>query len=402
MTNPLKIKSVYIASAAIIVAVTGARAADPIIVEAEPEEYMRICDAYGTGFFFIPGTETCLKFSGYVRVDYGSSHIHDGYIRTKRAPNSSTSNLYDTIEVTDIQKHYLLYRGRLNLDARNETEWGTLRSQIRFQGDGGADNSDSDSFSGSGESPDDAAVGLDRALISHAGFRLGYSDDYWKTIGKSGYYKAVYDGIYGDQQGLFLDYTFAAEGFSATAGAGDNRRSGTAGQPDPYVGASYSGTWGRIFGTYHHDSSQAAGAWKVGAELNLSDYLPGSSIKGWYMADSGDTDYVKGHVWGISAKVELSDKLSLFSGYSDYECGTSGSATSCASSVFYDTSYAQWTTGLRWSISSQLYMQVEYAKFNFDFQRNGVIGSGLTAAQADDNRSRLSRGTVNFRVLRSF
>ncbi len=29
-------------------------------------EYVRVCDAYGTGFFYIPGTETCLKINGYV------------------------------------------------------------------------------------------------------------------------------------------------------------------------------------------------------------------------------------------------------------------------------------------------------------------------------------------------
>ena len=30
---------------------------------------MRICDAYGAGFFFIPGTETCLRVGGYVRFE---------------------------------------------------------------------------------------------------------------------------------------------------------------------------------------------------------------------------------------------------------------------------------------------------------------------------------------------
>ena len=28
---------------------------------AQPVEYVRICDAYGSGFYYIPGTETCLK-----------------------------------------------------------------------------------------------------------------------------------------------------------------------------------------------------------------------------------------------------------------------------------------------------------------------------------------------------
>jgi hypothetical protein len=28
--------------------------------QAGPVEYVRVCDAYGTGYFYIPGTETCV------------------------------------------------------------------------------------------------------------------------------------------------------------------------------------------------------------------------------------------------------------------------------------------------------------------------------------------------------
>lgn len=34
-------------------------------------EYVRICDAYGTGFFYIPGTDTCLRVGGYVAGGFG-------------------------------------------------------------------------------------------------------------------------------------------------------------------------------------------------------------------------------------------------------------------------------------------------------------------------------------------
>ncbi len=66
----MNIKSLLLGSAAALVAVSGARAADAVVVaEPEPVEYVRVCDAYGAGFFYIPGTETCLKISGYVRYD---------------------------------------------------------------------------------------------------------------------------------------------------------------------------------------------------------------------------------------------------------------------------------------------------------------------------------------------
>ena len=170
----MKIKSLLLGSAAALIAVSGAQAADAVIVEPEPVEYVRICDAYGAGFFYIPGTETCLKFSGYVRVTYRSNHFHDA------ADNKPLPT----------HRHRIRYRGRLNIDARNETEWGTLRSQLRFQGgDSGANYSSEDVFTDVSESfrgSGDAAVGIDRALISLAGFRLGYSDDYWTTIGGYG------------------------------------------------------------------------------------------------------------------------------------------------------------------------------------------------------------------------
>ena len=90
-------------------------------------------------------------------------------------------------------------------------------------------------------------VGIDRALISLAGFRLGYSDDYWTTIGGYGYYRARNDGLYGYGQAIFLDYTYAADGFTITGGVQAGATSGIAGQPDFYVGADYSGSWGSCF-----------------------------------------------------------------------------------------------------------------------------------------------------------
>ena len=58
----MNIKSLLFGSAAALFVVSGARAADATVVaEPEPVEYVRVCDAYGAGFFYIPGTETCLK-----------------------------------------------------------------------------------------------------------------------------------------------------------------------------------------------------------------------------------------------------------------------------------------------------------------------------------------------------
>ena len=121
---------------------------------------------YGAGFFYIPGTETCLKFSGYVRSDFT---YESGMLNPDRSR-------WD-------------YRIRFNIDARNETDWGTLRSQIRLQsdGNGGCGNPKPVFVNAGGASPayagnGDGWVDLDRALISLAGFRLGYSDSFTTTF----------------------------------------------------------------------------------------------------------------------------------------------------------------------------------------------------------------------------
>jgi hypothetical protein len=63
----MNIKSLLLGSAAGLSAVSGARAADAVVAaEPEPLEYARVCDAFGTGYFYIPSTETCLKIGGYV------------------------------------------------------------------------------------------------------------------------------------------------------------------------------------------------------------------------------------------------------------------------------------------------------------------------------------------------
>src|SRR5690606_35769698 len=53
----MNIKSLILGSAISALAVTGAKAADAIVfAEPEPVEYVRVCDVYGAGFFYIPGT----------------------------------------------------------------------------------------------------------------------------------------------------------------------------------------------------------------------------------------------------------------------------------------------------------------------------------------------------------
>ena len=62
------INRAVLGTAACLVASSGGQAAD-LPVKAKAVEYARICSLYGNGFYFIPGTDTCIKLGGYLRAD---------------------------------------------------------------------------------------------------------------------------------------------------------------------------------------------------------------------------------------------------------------------------------------------------------------------------------------------
>ena len=63
-------KSLLLGTAAGFVTIAGAQAAD-LPVKAKPVEYVKICSLYGVGFYYIPGTDMCIKIGGWVRAEYG-------------------------------------------------------------------------------------------------------------------------------------------------------------------------------------------------------------------------------------------------------------------------------------------------------------------------------------------
>ena len=66
----MTMKSLLLGAAAGIAAVSVAQAADLPMTKGEAVEYVKVCSAFGTGFFYIPGTDTCLKIGGEIRADY--------------------------------------------------------------------------------------------------------------------------------------------------------------------------------------------------------------------------------------------------------------------------------------------------------------------------------------------
>ncbi|OQP85633.1 hypothetical protein BTR14_14230 [Rhizobium rhizosphaerae] len=270
----MNIKSLLLGSAAAMAVVSGAQAADAIVAaEPEPMEYVRVCDAFGKGYFYIPGTETCLKISGYVRTQL--NYKENGYGVNKDGDIDAAS------------------RGYLTFAAKNDTEFGALSSYINIEADA------------------EGTTFLDGAWINVAGFDVGY------------FYNWFDDGINGETDELgspetlqnSIRYTY--DGGAFTAGVSVDELSGN--------GSKYSNKWndkiglgaklgftagavnGWVIGNYDFDADEAAFKGVLTAALG-----PGSlQIGGVYATDP--SYYWTASQWTVAASYELkaTDKITI-------------------------------------------------------------------------------------------
>ncbi|KAA6206604.1 MAG: porin [Candidatus Tokpelaia sp.] len=193
----MKIKTllfVFFAAAAALPARANDYAPQP-----EPEEtgLVRACDAFGQGYFYIPGTNSCLRISGYLRADNKGG---DGVYAMTYGDRRGKS--YDW-----------LMRATLRVHTASQTEWGPLRTFMELR---------SDWHNGSeGNTPDDNSGGdLRFGYIELGGLRVGIDETifaYW-----TGYYgNMISDDIMNptDKRTNVIAYTFNHEtGFSAILG----------------------------------------------------------------------------------------------------------------------------------------------------------------------------------------
>jgi hypothetical protein len=114
----MNMKSLILGSAAGLVAITGAQAAD-LPVKAKAVEYVKVCSLYGAGFWYIPGTDTCLKIGGYLRAE---TAIYSGGVYTN--PSSSVSGADNRLS----NRYFMRARQDLTVDTRTATEYGVVRT----------------------------------------------------------------------------------------------------------------------------------------------------------------------------------------------------------------------------------------------------------------------------------
>ena len=89
---------------------------------------MKVCDLYGAGFWYVPGTDTCIKIGAYTKVDFfegaGGGGAPTGFFAGGASPDGGGAN--------SVLTNNFAFRNRndVSFDMRTQTEYGTLRSYI--------------------------------------------------------------------------------------------------------------------------------------------------------------------------------------------------------------------------------------------------------------------------------
>ena len=134
MNNRVRI---LLGSAAVLATAVSAQAADLPTRKSAPVQYVKVCDAYGAGFFYIPGTDTCLRVGGVVLA--AAAVTNTPYAATPGAGVTNANaylagngvgvGLYTPPSNRDATSY--LTAGIIEADARTQTQWGTLRTFIK-------------------------------------------------------------------------------------------------------------------------------------------------------------------------------------------------------------------------------------------------------------------------------
>jgi hypothetical protein len=202
------VKSLLLGSATGIVAVAGAQAAD-LPVKAKPVEYVKVCSLYGAGFYYIPGTDICLKVGGVVRAEYAYGNIGNSMTNLD---NTGPDGQRTRISGPDWNQRSRAYA---TFDSRQQTAYGTLRTYFNV----------GFSYDITNARP---AAGLyaNRAFIQIAGFTFGTATsfyDFYSSPATS--YSVPWTSDTGDSGWKVLAYTAQlGNGVSATLSLEEPRR----------------------------------------------------------------------------------------------------------------------------------------------------------------------------------
>ncbi|MGY4501375.1 hypothetical protein ACVWYH_005306 [Bradyrhizobium sp. GM24.11] len=202
------IKSLVLGSAAML-ASAGAQAAD-LPIKAKPIEYVKICSLYGAGFYYIPGSDTCIQLGGYLRAEtvLGTNTIFDAASAGVGGARNRFSNYYTTRA-----------REAFTIDTRTATEYGLVRTYFfgvfSWLG-GGYTGAGTTAVNGSTAlaSNTGASLGVYYAFVQFAGFTMGRAQSQFSAPWTN-YPGNLFDGLPGG-----ASWVVGANQFSYTADFG--------------------------------------------------------------------------------------------------------------------------------------------------------------------------------------
>ncbi|MDX5595680.1 porin [Pseudovibrio sp. SPO723] len=224
----MKLKALLLATAG--VAVAGSASAADLPVVAEPVDYVQVCDAYGAGFFKIPGKDTCLKIGGRVRAQF------------------VTDNLNSDVDYTDNSSYV---RGYLYLTSMTDTEIGLIKTVTEFQSEWEQDANGNSKV-------DDAYI----QFATHYGdFLIGRTTSQFDTF-TGATDLGIVTRNFSDASVLQVAYNKSlGNGLTASLSLEDSSyRAGGANEYDVVGGLKLSQGWGfaRVVGAYHQIDDIAA------------------------------------------------------------------------------------------------------------------------------------------------
>jgi len=301
----MKIKSLLLGSAAALVAVSGARAADAIVAaEPEPVEYVRVCGAFGTGYFYIPGTETCLKIGGYVRYELNMNRKEQNLAPAGPETAAALAARMARRTADGYKDFGKRSEVRLNIEASNETELGTLYSRVRLGYDANPQQDGDQDLSG---------FAIDHAVITLGGLMVGKNASWWDWgFGQDG------DGMvsYGPgEMGMFA-YTYRM-GATAISLAVEEDNNGNY-TPDVIFDVVTAVGSFNLHGAVAYDEAARAATAKAMGSFALGMATIGLGVQ-WSDGSARNGSYTASHEWILGAEVaaSLTEKLSARAGF-DY------------------------------------------------------------------------------------
>ena len=120
---------------------------------------MKICSLYGVGFYYIPGTDMCIKIGGWVRAEY--AYGAKGNFAWGWANGNFNNRTTNNSEWRA--------RGYITADAREQTEYGTVRGYLAV-----GLSTNNVGFDGAANT-----FSANRAFIQWAGFTFGLAQSFF-------------------------------------------------------------------------------------------------------------------------------------------------------------------------------------------------------------------------------